>query len=521
VADDIKKSDQLPEDTAVEAPAVAEAAQPVATPEAPEIPGDKPIDIYDISGEKPVLGSIPRSQLHDALASGKFSLPQGAQLNVINPDGQFGSIPAEQAFTAIQEGFKVASRHDELKAEYGDSLGQQTLAGAEGALRGLVSRPIAEMIEEGLGSDAEARRFREEEYAKTAMTGEIGSLVGSALLTGGSSLALKAPMLAKAAQFTQAGVLSKISSIAGVGEKASTAMKIGSLAARSMIENGIQQSGDEIGKRMFSDPGSSVESSLLRIGAATALGGIIGGGFGAISPLWKATIGPKAEEKLAQVMRRIDGTPSVPVAELDDLAKTAEVEIPSSIRGAHAAEDPEAFALMRREKHANVEADVTKFQEDTAKSVLKTIGEPAERAATGDVATGGREAIETLKTSIRKKYAPLINEYETFKKQFSDVELPKGQDAIELMNIPAIPGAAEALHTEVYGLAQKMGYLEDGRVERGIVQTVLKRVAKAKNVNDLSDILKVIHKATKGNRELADVGYNLKQLVLNQVFGFF
>ena len=96
---------------------IPEALQP--TPDQiqaqPQIPVQEPVEqniptaqVYDISGTEPVLGDLPYHQVQDAISSGKFAFPKG-DVHVVNPEGEFGTLPAEQTPDAFKSGYRYAT----------------------------------------------------------------------------------------------------------------------------------------------------------------------------------------------------------------------------------------------------------------------------------------------------------------------------------------------------------------------------------------------------------------------------
>lgn len=154
--------------------------------------------------------------------------------------------------------------------KYGGA-GQQVLAGVEGGVKGLLG-PIGTGLELGahaagldksIGVDlsAEAQAGRQEANPWTHGITEAGGL-GLGLL-GGTG---EATLIANAAEH----LLPSISS------------KIGAMALKGAVETGLYQASDEISKAMLGqgDPETPVASALSAVGAATLLGGGVGGLFG-------------------------------------------------------------------------------------------------------------------------------------------------------------------------------------------------------------------------------------------------
>lgn len=270
----------------------------------------KTVPVYDISGSEPVLGDIPHDQVHDAISSGKFSLPQGQDINVISPEGEIGTIPSEKASDAFNNGFKYASpdqieKHD-IEEKYG-SGSQQAIAGIEGLAKG-VAGPLATYAETEFGVDPEAMRHRAEQNPITHGIGEAIGFGGS-MLTGVGEGALIA------------GIGEAAAKSAGLG--ASTLSKIATSGIRTGAEMAAMQTGDEISKMITNEPGQSLGSAAINVGLSGILGGAGGAVIGSISPLWKAATEksnlPKIiDEAKAQYNFR-QTNPDVPSAITDEL----------------------------------------------------------------------------------------------------------------------------------------------------------------------------------------------------------
>lgn len=158
-------------------------------------------------------------------------------------------------------------------------MGETLKAGAEGVAQGALG-PIAPFVEETyLGVKPEAIRAREEAHPYVHGAGELAGLlspVGEGALLGEAGKAVK--------------------ELTGVGKESSALSKIGAAAASQAAEMGLFQSGDEVSRLIKEDPNASAQNAIANIGMASLIGAGVGGAFGAVSPLWKATIG----DKLAQ-----------------------------------------------------------------------------------------------------------------------------------------------------------------------------------------------------------------------------
>lgn len=236
------------------------------------------VPLYDISGQQPVLGDMHPDDVHAAVASGKFSFPKGTAVPVFNSDGQLGDIPAEDAPNAFNTGYRYATP-DAVDDHNHSTLGQQALSGVEGVAKGIAGplAPAAE-IASGLttGKDITSR---EKNNPWTYGIGEAAGLVGSTVAGVGEGA-----LLADAGELA-AKVL---------GPKAATTMtKIGAKGISEAAQMALYNGGNEVSKLIQGDPNQSVGSAMTNIGLGAAIGGGVGIAFGAVSPLWKATVGDR------------------------------------------------------------------------------------------------------------------------------------------------------------------------------------------------------------------------------------
>ena len=174
------------------------------------------------------------------------------------------------------------------KEKYGTPF-QQALSGYEATAQGFLSKPVVTAAELGLHKISQKLGFspipglNPEDLSPEAIAGReeanpwthgIGTAVGLGVgMLGGTG---EAQVLAKAGQLGAKAL--------GLGEAANFGSKIGSMAIKGFIENGLLQTGDEISNQMLGkgDPEAPVASALSHIGAAGLFGGGIGGGLGTL-----------------------------------------------------------------------------------------------------------------------------------------------------------------------------------------------------------------------------------------------
>lgn len=197
-------------------------------------------------------------------------------VNVVNPEGELVSIPGEQLEEALSSGYTQptpeAIHEATQQSKYG-STGQTLMAGAEAIGRG-VAGPVFTGVQRAFGVEPEDIRGREEANPTLAGIAEAGSFVGS-MFTGVG----EATLLAKAGE--AAAATAKISKATRIGRMSNEAIK-------GAFEAGLYQGGEEIHKRFVEDPNQSAESAISNIGMATVMGGVFGGGVGAVLGKQKA-----------------------------------------------------------------------------------------------------------------------------------------------------------------------------------------------------------------------------------------
>lgn len=324
-----------------------------------DIPAQTPI--YDISGSKPILGDIPHEQVQEALASGKYSLPKG-DINVFNPEGELGSLPAEQASEAFKNGYtyatpKMVEHHDKLQ-KYG-TTGQQTLAGAETVGRGALG-PLAPLAERGLGVSPEAMESRkeifEEEHPVLSPVLETAGLIGSEAIPG----------------IGQAGLLAKAGDLAAHGiEATSMATKMANRAAKLGTELAAMQAGDETSKYLMNAPDSTA-GMAANIGLSAVLGAGLGAGTSALAQLGgKALSNSHLSEFIDRYKARLEGL-NPTEALMDEASKAYDVynHMGSEIGGVNGLKAA-AIDNLVPEMHDGIRTQVTELSDKMSDLIKK------------------------------------------------------------------------------------------------------------------------------------------------------
>lgn len=292
---------------------------------------------------------------------------------------------------------------------------EQLKAGAEGVAHGLAG-PLATLAEtKVLGVPKENILRREKDFPITHGGGQALGLVGGALTGTG-----EAALLGKAGE--AAVELSQL------GEATSFAAKVGSSAVQQAAEMAILQGSDDTSKLILQDPEASTQTAIANMGLAAAMGAGTGALFtGAVSPLWKATAGPKIDEFLTAFKGHLDGSGKLP---LPDAIQAAQqelgVDLPPAMRSAMSgdAKAAAAFNELRESQHPTIVAQMRAVREGSDKAVLDSLGIPIQDVAHYSENEAGHELFNTFQREYDAKYAPIAEALEKRNAMASTIDVP-------------------------------------------------------------------------------------------------
>ncbi len=313
----------------------------------------------------------------------------------------------------------------ELKQEKFGTVGQQLITGAESIAKGIAG-PLAPLAETALGVPKEDILAREDVNPITAGLGEAAGLGGGLLLgTGEGALLAKAGV--EAANLTKAGAAAKMARetalLTGATAKEATiaaeaafqaaplSARIGSSAVQQAAEMAVYESGNQVSRMILEDPETSAESAVSHIGLATALGGA--GGVlltGIVSPLWKATAGPKVEKILTDLTGHLNGAGA---SILPEQAETAVgklgIELAPEVRAAMSGNPiaKERFDVLYETQNKKVLESVDKLNRDASESVMKSLGVDPSDIEVYSESEAGHSLLDTFKKEFKEKYEPI------------------------------------------------------------------------------------------------------------------
>lgn len=209
-------------------------------------------------------------------------------VNVIDPSGKLGSLPADRAQIAVAKyGYKVAPQEalDEYKnqQQYGEGTGNEAKAFLEGAGRGATFGGST-YLEKFAGVDPEAIRQRQLRNPLSSTAGEITGAVG------GGELGGPVAGLVKGAEGIVGAASPLISRASGLLVNPETSPMISGIITKatqkalgSSIEGAAFGAGQSVHEQALGDPDAMGEKLMSNLGYGSLFGGGLGGTLGAVS----------------------------------------------------------------------------------------------------------------------------------------------------------------------------------------------------------------------------------------------
>lgn len=412
----------------------------------------------------------------------------------------------------VQDSTSFDSLQDDSE-KYG-STGEQVKAGLEGAAQGAVG-PLAPLAETKLfGVKPEDIRGRAEANPITHGIGEVAGFGASALSgTGIASVLGKAGEAA--AGLTKVGeavnAAREAAQVAGETEKGIEAAgkaaeaaqtltaRVGSSAVRNAAEMAVLQGSDEVAKQILQDPTASAESAISNVGLAAAIGGTGGAFFtGAVSPLWKATVGDHLDNGLKLITDKLNGAGAV----LPDELKAAETElginVGPEIRAANSS--PEMMARYNNAKRmgsAGVQEAEDNLHKQASDAVVNSLGRPIEEFQNFDRGASGRDAMNTYKQEYKSISDPISKEYEEIEKPFQNAVVDPETNI-------------KKLDQNLSDLALRNRWVGQDIPQYKIFESVMDRLPRIKTAADLKDLMKDVGNIAAS--DYATFGYPARQI---------
>jgi hypothetical protein len=290
--------------------------------------------LFDPKTGAPV--SLPPDQIPQAVASGKAAFIKGDKIPVLNPDGETGEIPAEEAQASFQHGYSYEPLDSQVsraeKHEYGDGVGNEIKAGLAGVARGVtLGGSDAALTSTGLVKP-ETLDGLQKYNPVVSGAGEVGGIVLPAVLSGGIAAEAEgaAGAARAAARLTPAALVGRLG--AGVTEGVAARMGGSGLAARiastvipkaagSAVEGAFYGAGNSVSEASLGDHDLNAEKVMSNVGLGILIGGgvgsIFGAGEGALAKFaGKSGAAAKEAENLAVKDAALNGTPEAQSASM-------------------------------------------------------------------------------------------------------------------------------------------------------------------------------------------------------------
>lgn len=376
--------------------------------------------------------------------------PIEAQIDAEMAQGQHSQAPDPVA----------ASIDAEMQQAKFGSVPQAMIAGAEGLAKG-VAGPLATIGEKYLSKIGIPNLSSEEQEARAKANPWVhGAAELAGFVAGVFTGTGQAKVLSRAGE-AAIPIAAKLG-IGGAG--AGTLGKIGSTAVRGAVENGLYQAGDEV-SRYINDP-KSIESAIPHIGLSSAIGGGLGIGGGAVSALWRSTVGKDAGKILNAISNHAGGIDGVESSAVHELADKTGMDLAPEIK-AGLSDDPvvkEMFNVLRQSDTTNkgraFQDTLKKFENETGNALSNSLGrDPVRIPEDFDKFSHGKNVGNTLAEEVKERVSPLKEAYEDFSNKYKGKELEPSVASKALRSDEALNKANQELDkaNRAAVKAQKLG----------------------------------------------------------------
>lgn len=365
-----------------------------------------------------------------------------------------------------------------LEEHYGGAR-QQAITGLESIGKGVLG-PIAPAIERVAGVSPTSILGRAETNPVARIGGELIGLIGSA--AAGKGLGA---LLGDVGKATEAAATAQ-----GIG-------KIGSMAVRGAIESMVFQGQDELSKLVLSDPNQSAENALVDIGMAGGLGGILGGGLGAVNPLWDKVSSTKMGGILKAIANKTGGIEGAEFEPVNDMISQTGIEMAPEIK-AGLSKDPhikEMFTTLNQsdttESGKAFQESYHKFRKQAGDAIVSALGKTPEEVETlGQLSKyeAGKEIGNTLADEYNAQVNPLAKGFDDLKTRFRDIPLnePVKDQAGNIL----ASGTVDKINDKIASLAIHEGWASSPSSDiMREVNRAMKEIPLQKNVKNLSDYI--------------------------------
>lgn len=263
------------------------------------------IKLKDKSNNTEVL--VNYDDIGPMVKSGRYELPLGKTLPMLDQEGQIGEVSSDQYKQAMDAGYIPATSTDIQKKidvdTYGDSPLQTGLERAAGS----ATLGLTDFIASKVAPHYAEEMAKREEYNPTAaFLGEAAGVVGPALLSGGTSTAAK--IISAPTKVAEKIAAKSTAALAKTLPKNTLATKIITemvpRAAGMGVEGALYGAGNVLSDLSLGNIDATTESVMGEIGLNAFLGAGLGAGIGAAklvaSPVIKKIVGIADANKIVE-----------------------------------------------------------------------------------------------------------------------------------------------------------------------------------------------------------------------------
>lgn len=441
-----------------------------------------------INAETGLAEDLPEQSANEAVVSGTHHVP------LVDPQGNPSAAPMSDASALLTQGYKQPSP-DQLKGllDYSkySSPAEQAKTFLEGAGEA-ATFGLSTGAERALGVNPEDIRARKEVNPGVHQVGQLVGLTGSAFIPG----------------VGEANILSEAGNVAakalGLSAGEGILAKVGSAAARGAVETALYQAGDEASKMFAGDPNQSAQTAIADIGLGALLGAGVGGAFGSISPLWKATQEYPMGKLLNAVKSKANGLePGIIPPSIDSAIEASGMAIPDEMRAALSsdAELRGAFQTLQEsttQSGKKAQEAFAQFRNQTRDALLRAVNrtpEQIESLSEHSLYDQGIKIQSSLVDEIKKITDPLAEQFGKIKERFSKAELPAEE--------------AAGLTNELNSINQKYG-VSPSSSEFQKISTIIKELPNVKSLEDLRNF-QAVHLGDIANKHLWSISTPVRQ----------
>lgn len=467
------------------------------------------------------------------LSSGSHDLVKGEAYNVINPQGDIVSLPAESVFEAVnQYGFKMPTQQDIANLEQYKQYGQGTANEVKAFLAGAGRSATFGLSDQALVKSGEVNpetlKGLQEQNPTASTLGEFTGIGASLLAVPEISLVGKASKgaqaLTKAAEPATAAAARLLANPATrplASKVLDTAGKLGAISIGSAIEGAAYGLGQSVSEQALGDPELTGEKVLSNMENGALVGAALGPALGLVGMGAKKAF-PKffteadkvalekgdfetavkvddyipAEEKKSVIegLSKLKGN----AKEIKEAALAIDAPVlPGQISDSKAVQKAQSALLEGPPTFSSIKQQMIAQEgfEKASKAVGETLGEGTQFTK----ASLGEELKSSLESNIKRQVEPINAIYDEIKTKFESVPLKE---------------------KSVNAISRNILKLDEVRISKSSPESVFARtlaedIKNLKNVDDVKLRKSALNREAAGRPELKHIAGVLSDKLSN------